>query len=358
MGRSKWMAVLLLAAGCATHRASAPKPVFYPPPPEEPRLQYLMSFSTADDVAPQSAFARFIAGRAPRRPIVKPYGISVARDRIFVCDTATKAIEILDLRKPKMEYFTPDGEGQFRVPLNIAVDADGTRYVADAGRGQVLIYTDAGEYVGGIGKRAVSAIGTNPAVMEMKPTDVLVTSNRLYVTDTKGHAVRVYDKESRKLQFAFPRGATNDASRLFQPMNLAIDTQGRIYVSDTGAFRVKQYDANGRYLRAFGGVGDRPGQFALPKGVAVDREGRVYVVDAKSQVIQIFDPEGKLLLFFGEPQRSAASLYLPATVAIDYENVDWFRKYAAPEFHLEYLVMVSNQYGKRKISVYGFGHRQ
>ena len=99
-------------------------------------------------------------------------------------------------------------------------------------------------------------------------------------------------------------------------------------------------------------------KFALPKGVAVDREGRVYVVDARAQVVQIFNPEGKLLLFFGEPNASRASLFLPASVAVDYQNVDLFRQYAAPGFELDYLVIVSNQYGRRKISVYGFGHKR
>jgi DNA-binding beta-propeller fold protein YncE len=331
--------------------------LYYPPPPEEPRLQFLTSYSEASDVAPQSRFARFIVGKAPRRAIGKPYGVGVARDRIFVCDTGAHAIEILDLRKPKMTYFAPEGAGQFRVPVNIAVDTNGTRYVADTGRGQVLIYSADGTYLAAIGRRATGA-GTNDPGMEIKPAGVLVTTNRLYVTDMKGRSVRVYDKASHELQFTIPRGEKNDASKLFQPTNIAGDPQGRIYVCDTGGFRVQQYDAEGVYLRTFGLYGDSPGQFARPKGVAVDHEGRVYVVDAKSSVIQIFDSEGKLLLFFGEPGGSKAPLYLPASVAVDYENVDLFQKYAAPGFKLEYLVIVSNQYGKRKISVYGFGHKR
>jgi len=39
----------------------------------------------------------------------------------------------------------------------------------------------------------------------------------------------------------------------------------------------------------------------------------------------------------------------------DYDNVDLFRKYAVPGADIEFLVLVSNQYGPNKISVYGFG---
>ena len=40
---------------------------------------------------------------------------------------------------------------------------------------------------------------------------------------------------------------------------------------------------------------------------------------------------------------------------IDYDHVDFFRHYAADGFELEYLVLVSNQFGPHKINVYGFG---
>ena len=290
--------------------------------------------------------------------------LRAAGGRSLVCDTAASAIEILDFRKPEVRYFAPAGEGQLRVPINIAVDADGTRYVADTGRGQVMIYNGEGEYLGAIGKQAATrpvdplAPGVRPkrAELEIKPTDVLVTTNHLYVTDLQGHGVRVYDKATRELAFTIPQGPTNAQSKLFQPTNLAMDPEGRLYVSDTGGFRVQQYDAEGRFLRSFGGYGDRPGEMALPKGVAVDHEDRVYVLDAKMQVAQISDPDGKLLLFFGEPGASAASMDLPAKVIVDYEDVGLFQKFAAPGFQLEYLVIVSNQYGNRKISVYGFGH--
>ena len=35
-----------------------------------------------------------------------------------------------------------------------------------------------------------------------------------------------------------------------------------------------------------------------------------------------------------------------------------FQKYAAPDFVLEELVIITNQLGVKKISVYGLGHRK
>ena len=84
----------------------------------------------------------------------------------------------------------------------------------------------------------------------------------------------------------------------------------------------------------------------------------IFVVDAATEVCQIFDESGKLLLFFGEPEGSAAPLNLPAGVTVDYEHVAFFQKYAAPDFVLEELVIITNQLGVKKISVYGLGHRK
>jgi hypothetical protein len=69
----------------------------------------------------------------------------------------------------------------------------------------------------------------------------------------------------------------------------------------------------------------------------------------------MFNAEGKLLMFFGEPKSSGeAGLYLPAGLTIDYENVGLFQKYVAPGYKLEYLILVTNQVGPNKVSVYGF----
>jgi hypothetical protein len=72
----------------------------------------------------------------------------------------------------------------------------------------------------------------------------------------------------------------------------------------------------------------------------------------------MFDDTGRLLMWFGEPSTSKVGLRLPSKVFVDYDNVDWFQKYAAPDFQVEHLVIVINQFGPRKVSVFGFGHKK
>lgn len=346
---------LLWLAGCATGPGGKEKSkyVFFPPPPAAPRLQFLVSYSDGNDLTGEvSEFAKFITGvKPPSMPIVKPYGVFLNDQKIYVCDTGSHSVDILDLAQQKMRQFSPGGSGSLAVPINVAVDKDGSLYVADTGRNQVLCYNPDESF------RA--AIGQGDA---LRPTALALSADRLYVADLKGHCVRVYDKANQKQLFTIPRNPEapeeQEPGKLFMPANVALDAQGRLYACDTAACKVKVYDAEGKYLRTVGEQGDRPGQFARPKGLAVDQAGRLYVVDAAAQVCQIFDAEGKLLMFFGEPNASAASLDLPAGIAIDYQHVGQFQKYAAPGFVVENLVVITSQFGPRKVNIYGLGHKK
>ena len=340
--------VLLLAGGCATPKRPTAEPSFFPSPPADPRLQYLVSFSRPEDFeSPQNALMTFLIGRRPpRMALVKPYGLSVHGGRIFVCDSLTGTIHILGLKEKKWTYFTPTGPGRLQKPIHVAVSDDRTRYVADTLRGRVMVYADDGSFLNAIGE------GTS-----MKPVDVLASEDRLYVADLADRTVRVLDRTTYEMIRVMPaEAAESEEQKLFAPTNLALGPEGHLYVSDTGGFRVQQYDAEGRHVRALGRHGDAPGEFARNKGIAVDREGRIYVVDAASEAVQIFDRQGELLLFFGNPITTDKPLVLPAAIAIDYDHVDYFRSYAAADFALEYIVLVISQYGDRKLSIYGFGH--
>ena len=339
-------ALLTLATGCATGDKSAGKKTytFFPPAPDEPRIQFLNSFNSDADLGRTRSFADFITGEQPTGPLVKPYGLALHEGSIFVCDTVQNLIEVFDLKKHRAVYFAPSGEGRLRVPVNITIDADGTRYVADSGRRQVVIYDADGNYLEALGKQG-----------EMKPVDVVLTADRLYVADMQNHAVRVFGKKNHELLFSIPASTNASEGKLYSPANLALDNQGHLIVSDVGAFAVRVYDSDGKFVRTIGRQGVGAGSFARPKGVAADRQGLIYVVDAATQVVQIFDSEGRLLLFFGAPGASLrGQLVLPASVKVDYDHVGYFQKYVAPGYQCEYLILVTSQFGDNKVNVYGF----
>lgn len=345
-----WLAPVTAAPAKA--KDSGPKYVFFPPPPDDPHLQFLTSFSSEKDLRAGKGgnLMTFLTGTPPPNKLLgKPYGAVLSQNKIYICDTGYGEVIKLDLESRHISSIDSRGPGAFKLPLNIAMDADGLSYIADSGREEVVVLDKNENFVGAIGGK-----GT------MKPRDVAVTADRLYIADVQNHCIHAYERTSRKPLFDIPRSgdSTNAARKLFQPANLAVDSQGHVYASDVGADRIQIYDAEGKYVRTVGRYGDNAGEFSRPKGIAVDRENRLYAVDAAAQVVQLFDGQGQLLMWFGDPRSSRAGLELPAKVAVDYGHTSQFQKYAAPNFQVEYLVIVTSQYGPRKVSIFGFGHKK
>jgi DNA-binding beta-propeller fold protein YncE len=345
-------ALLVVVAGCATTKKVDRTEYFFPPPPDAPRLQYLTGFSSEKEFRghEDKNLLTFVTGaKVDEKVIGKPYGAVGGDKRMYICDTGLGAVLIADLETRRLRVIEAQGEGGLKVPLNVTVDGDGNCYVADTGREQVVMFDKNGGYLGAIGKGG-----------EMKPRDVAVNKDRIFVADLMKHNVHVFEKSSRKPLFDIPHSEdqTNRTRRLFTPTNLALDSKGNVYVCDSGAFHVQVYDPTGTYLRTVGEMGDSLGQFARPKGIAIDRDDRLYVVDAMSQVVQIFDDKGKLLTWFGEPGNDGKVQNLPAKVFVDYDNASYFQSFVSPTFQVEHLVVVINQIGPHKVSVYGFGQKK
>ena len=345
--------VIALLAGCATpKKGEGPNYIFYPGEPDEPRVQFLTSFSSDKDLrsGARESFMTYLTGKQqPVIPILKPYGGVAGKGNIYVCDTSSSSLLRLDLNERQIKIISPKGGAAFGTPVNLAMDANGWLYVVDVEREQLLILNPEHKLVGTVGKKG-----------ETKPRDVALTDDRIYLSDVTSHSVHVLDKATRTNLFDIPRDQekTNVNAQLFQPINIALDKEGRLYVSDFGAYRVQVFDRDGKYMRTIGKYGDNYGEFARPKGVAVDRNNNVYVVETAGQIVQMFDDKGRLLMWFGDRPDLKAALNLPAKVLLDYDDVPLFKQYVAPNFQVEHLIIVMNQYGPRKVSVFGFGHKK
>jgi sugar lactone lactonase YvrE len=339
-------AVALFSAACATTAPKKEPSVFFPPQPELPRLQYLTSFSGLNDVEEQSAFDRFVIGQKEDVKLDKPYGVAVYDGRIYVCDTNSTVI-VFDLKNKTFGAMKgAAGPGALVQPVNISIEGDGTKYVADPVRGQVVAFDRNDGYL-----RAFGAPGA------WRPVDAVAYEERLYVADVANGLVKIFDKQSGELIKAIgDKGEPSE--RLDRPTNLAFDGEGDLYVTDIGRFQVVKFDRDGHFKATFGKPGDNLGHFARPKGIAVDHEGRLYAVDASFNNVQLFNAEGRLLMFFGQSGEKPGDLLLPAKVLIDYDNISYFQKYAAPDFQIQYLVFVTSQFGPHLVSVLAYGQEK
>jgi hypothetical protein len=88
---------------------------------------------------------------------------------------------------------------------------------------------------------------------------------------------------------------------------IAVGPNGLVYVSDSGNARVEVFTSRGRFVRQFGHLGSRPGEFLFPFDLAVDPAGDVYVADDQIDgAVSKFSAGGRLLWRLGSRQRDLA----------------------------------------------------
>jgi sugar lactone lactonase YvrE len=320
-------------------------PVFYPPLPGAPRIQWLTSFTGEKDFAAKAGgFAEFVAGKQDAsQGLITIYGVAMFDGKIFAVDSKAATLAIFDLTKQKFSTFSGTGGGKMKLPINITIDTDGTKYVTDTGRNQVLVYDR--------DNRFVSAFGEPE---QFRPVDTVIVGDKLYVVDILHHEIQVLHKRTGQSLFKFGKKGS-ELGEMLHPTNIAIGPNGDVFVVETSNFRVQRFTPDGKPVRVYGAVGDTSGKFARPKGIAIDREGLMHVADAAFQNVQIFDTNtGKILLPYGQPE-SGDGLSLPAAVRVDYDHVALFKRFADPKFTIEYLVLVTSQVAPNKIDVFGVG---
>ena len=88
----------------------------------------------------------------------------------------------------------------------------------------------------------------------------------------------------------------------FSPTNVAFHPDGGFYVGDGyGSHLIHQYDKANKWVRTWGGFGDKPGLMKTPHGIWLDdrkgREPSLVVADRANKRLQYFTLEGKHLSF-------------------------------------------------------------
>jgi sugar lactone lactonase YvrE len=187
--------------------------VFYPPLPERPRIQFLRALSSSADVLPKpSWFAQFVFGteaQSQAGQIVRPYGAAWREGKLCVCDSGARRCAVFDFAGRAFRTFGDQGPHRLALPVNISFGEQGEKYVADTGRGAVLVFDSTDQPV-----RSISL------PEGVKPCDVLWHDGALYVADLKSNAILVFDPESGRLLRQFGK-AGNQPGEFYQPTNLA-----------------------------------------------------------------------------------------------------------------------------------------
>ncbi len=308
-------ALIALIVSCAAPKSADPagsaSPRVWPAPPDEPRVRFLKSIASPEDLGRSPSLwkrvGRFFTGEnSEREHLLKPFAVALDETgNLCLTDTGNNTVCYCDFVGKQWRRWKGVGKTNFLSPVAIA-RRHGIFYVADSELGRVFAFGDDGKEVFTISR------------LLQRPTGLALTGDSLAVADAQAHAIFVFDLQGR-LRFQFGRRGDGPGEFNF-PTHIASDGAGHLLVTDSLNSRIQLFDTSGKFLSQFGGPGDTSGHFGRPKGVAVDSFGHVYIADAVFDNLQIFDLSGRLLLAFGGAGTGPGEFGLPAGIAIGADN--------------------------------------
>ena len=192
-------------------------------------------------------------------------------------------------------------KSQFNAACGVAINGNGTVYVADTGNHRIrkitsdgVVSTFAGDGTAG------SADGSGTIAKFSSPSGIAVDSNgTIYVADKGNHVIRKISSGGVVSTFAGNGTAGSaDGSGAFakfsSPLGIAVDGNGITYVADTGNDRIRKITSSG-VVTTFAGNGtagfadgnSTVAKFSDPSGIGVDGKGMVYVADTGNHRIRV-----------------------------------------------------------------------
>lgn len=195
----------------------------------------------------------------------------------------------------------------FAGPYGLTIFSDGTLFVMDALRGQVVRFSSALHALGVLDPKADSA--------EFLHSIARVSDGTLLLSEHRKGWIRRYADDGTVLGYFFAN-PPDPTLAFVGPVNVFVDASWNIWVTDYRAHRVFKFNPRGELIgwigaKAGGGVtnefavtgmpqeSDVPGGFNQPHMTTVNRTGEIFVVDVANHRVQKFTAQGKFTGWIG-----------------------------------------------------------
>ena len=136
------------------------------------------------------------------------------------------------------------------------------------------------------------------------------TSHRIYVANTEGHNIEVFDHDGQ-YQFSFGSPGKEPGKILF-PYGIARIPNGDLLVAEAGNCRIQRFTPDGVYLGTYLDSANRY-QVQKPGPLMIDAKGQVYIGDLSGGKVVILDRRGQMV-------RTITGLQYPHGIAVDEKN--------------------------------------
>lgn len=332
-------------AGCASAPITA-DPVYFPPPPARAHAVHLKSFNRLNELVPTNvSFRDTLRGRSFSPFVSTPAGIAYRNGHLYICDTDFNVVHDWDLTTGTARRIGLRQDSTLGKPVAVAVDHEGSVFVADTGRGEVVVFDGTGVRVDSL---------RPPGQENYRPVALAEQEGQILVADVGAHMIDVFSVGDRKHVASFG-GVGSKLGQFYFPMGIAVDSTGRILVSDSMNSRVQFFGDGYQFMLSMGKAGNRYGDMGKPRHVAVGPDGVIFVADVEFRHVHLFNAKGQLLMLLGGPEDEPGGTPMPVGVAVAESVPHRVASLVPDDFEADYFLFVSNTIGSKCISLYAVG---
>ena len=153
-----------------------------------------------------------------------PRGVTLHNDEVYVCDCYNHRIQVFDLDLNFIRSIGShgSGRGEFDAPVDVKFDNFGNMYIADYYNKRVQVMNDVGYVVQILDGQGGGVLG--------RPSALHIVNKYVYVSDSSGHRIVVYDISGQFVTSFGRRGPK--MGELNDPHCITSCADGYIYVCD------------------------------------------------------------------------------------------------------------------------------
>jgi DNA-binding beta-propeller fold protein YncE len=251
----------------------------------------------------------FADGDALQAKFNTPSGIAIdADDNLIIADTSNHRIRKLD-KKGQVTTIAGSGvagyrdgapgEAMFDAPVGVAVDEQGNLFVADTYNDRIRKISKDGQVstIAGSGAAGYKDGLASEAMFDTPCGIAVDKQGTLFIADTGNDVIRAITQRGEVTTIAGSDASEpHPETRLHEPAGLALTHDGFLFVSNQNNGRIQVITPQGE-IKAFAGgstgFADGMGEearFNGASGVAVDRQGNLYVTDSSNYLIRKITP--------------------------------------------------------------------
>lgn len=282
------VSLFTILSACATSQrvADQPKRFFWPPEPDEPRIEWIAAYNSDLDIK-ESTFMSAVVGDTVSVELKRP--VSVAGDgegRFVVSDQELNQVFMFNLNIQQAMPIGGSAEAvDLKRPSGVAVDRDGNFFVGDMGTRKVFVVSG--------NNKILRVLDLSPHVQSIGNLTVDRARATLVIPDAKGNKVASFSLAGEL------RSVVEGKGKFSYPNAVAVASDGSLFVADSYNATIAHISPDGKLVKKIGKRGDSAGDLTLVTGVAVDSEDHLYATDARMHNVTIFDKDGNILLVVG-----------------------------------------------------------